>query len=180
VLLDRDGVINLDSDDYIKSAEEWQPIPGSLEAIGKLCLNGFKVFVVTNQSGLGRGLFQEADLFKMHKKFIHLLSHHGGHVSDIIYCPHTPDDQCSCRKPGTGMPDTLKERHGLNFNSVPFVGDTLKDLDCAAAINATEVLVLTGKGEKTLNSIKLKQPRRLNSIQVYQNLSEAVETWLSL
>lgn len=181
VLLDRDGVINQDSDAYIKSAEEWHAIPGSLEAMAQLCQAGYQLYVVTNQSGLGRGLFTEVELQAMHDKMRRGLAKLGGNISDIVYCPHHPSENCKCRKPGTGLLETLHARHGLKFDQVPFVGDTTKDLGCAAAAGAQGILVRTGKGEKTL--AKLKQQYAANEtpfdVPTYNNLADAVKDWLS-
>jgi D-glycero-D-manno-heptose 1,7-bisphosphate phosphatase len=181
VLLDRDGVINQDSDSYIKSADEWRPIPGSLEAMAQLHKSGYKIFVVTNQSGLGRGLFAPKDLVAMHDKMQSLLANFGGKIKDIVFCPHHPDEHCQCRKPAVGLLQQLQAKHNLNFENVPFVGDTLKDLGCAAAMGARGILVLTGKGEKTLATIQQNPkdgPHRI-SPPIYSNLAEAVKDWLN-
>lgn len=181
VLLDRDGVINQDSDAYIKSADEWHAIPGSLEAMAQLCQAGYRLFVVTNQSGLGRGLFTEVELTAMHDKMRHQLSKLGGHITDIVYCPHHPDEKCLCRKPGTALLETLQTRHGLNFDQIPFVGDTTKDLECAAAMGATGVLVRTGKGEKTLEKLREQHTKNQSpyNTPTYANLADAVRDWLT-
>ena len=180
VLLDRDGVVNIDSDAYIKSAEEWHPIPGSLEAMARLSRAGYRLFIVTNQSGLARQLFSPNDLEAMHAKMRTLLNQFGGTITDIAYCPHHPEDNCRCRKPKTGLLDLLQKRHEISFTGVPFVGDSLKDLDCAAAVGANQNLVLTGKGQKTLAKLTYQQPERLKPLPVYNNLYHAVETWFTL
>lgn len=180
VLLDRDGVINEDSDAYIKSADEWVPIPGSLEAMAELHKAGYRLYVVTNQSGLGRHLFQPADLAAMHDKMRAMLAALGGEIADIVYCPHHPKERCTCRKPAPGLLKTLQARHGLDFDRVPFVGDTLKDLDCATSMGAQGVLVRTGKGEKTLETLRQNSlDSAVNRIPpVYANLADAVTHWL--
>lgn len=169
ILLDRDGVINEDSDEYIKSVDEWIPIPGSLEAIAQLSQADFKVFVITNQSGLGRGLFSQANLDAMHDKLHTLLKHSGGHIEGIYYCPHIPEDHCSCRKPETGLLQQLAKEHALDLTQVPFVGDSKRDIDCANQFGCRGVLVKTGKGETTLE----KNPE-LNQEPVFESLAHFV------
>jgi D-glycero-D-manno-heptose 1,7-bisphosphate phosphatase len=149
IVLDRDGVINEDSDDFIKSADEWQPVPGSMEAIASLTSAGYTVIVVTNQSGLGRGLFSISDLHAIHQKMHEQVIKSGGRIDVVMYCPHVPADDCSCRKPKPGMLHSLMERLNTDLTGVPVVGDSLRDLQAAMAVGATPVLVLTGKGETT-------------------------------
>ncbi len=150
VLLDRDGVINADSDDYIKSAEEWQPIPGSLEAIALLNQQGYKVAVFTNQSGLARGLFNLDTLNAMHTKMQRLLAEQGGTIEAIYYCPHAPKDRCTCRKPEPGLLLRFSEDFQTSLEDLYFVGDAWKDVEAALAVHAKPLLVKTGKGERTL------------------------------
>jgi D-glycero-D-manno-heptose 1,7-bisphosphate phosphatase len=150
IVLDRDGVINYDSEQFIKSPEEWRPIPGSLEAISRLNHAGFRVVVATNQSGLGRGLFDMATLIAIHEKMYKALSQVGGRVDALFYCPHTADSSCACRKPKPGMLVEIGQRFGIDLTGVPCVGDSVRDLQCAAAVDAQPILVLSGKGEKTL------------------------------
>ncbi|PIE20449.1 MAG: D-glycero-beta-D-manno-heptose-1,7-bisphosphate 7-phosphatase [Neptuniibacter caesariensis] len=155
IILDRDGVINIDSDNYIKSTEEWIPITGSIEAIADLYKNGFTICVATNQSGLGRKLFKQGALDAMHDKLINLVEKHGGKIHSIRYCPHTPEGQCQCRKPAAGMFWDIAEAFGLNdLKGAHTVGDSLRDLQAGSAANSSAVLVRTGKGEKTLASGK--------------------------
>lgn len=151
VILDRDGVINIDSDAYIKSPAEWHPIPGSLEAIKALKEAGARVFVATNQSGLARGLFAPSALAAMHEKLQQYLARLGTAVDGIYYCPHGPDDGCDCRKPLPGLLHRIAREHRVALNDVPVVGDSLRDLEAAAAVGAKPILVKTGKGEKTLS-----------------------------
>lgn len=152
IILDRDGVINYDSEQFIKSPDEWRPIPGSLEAIARLNHAGFRVIVATNQSGLGRGLFDMAALISIHDKMYKALTQLGGRVDALFYCPHTADSNCDCRKPKPGMLVEIGQRFGVDMTGVPCVGDSERDLQAAAAVGAQPILVLTGKGEKTLRS----------------------------
>ena len=150
IILDRDGVINRDSEQFIKSPDEWRPIPGSLEAIARLNHAGFRVVVATNQSGIGRGLFEMATLNAIHEKMHKALALVGGRIDALFYCPHTGDAQCECRKPNTGMLKEIGVRFGVDLEGVPCIGDSLRDLAAAEAVGAQPILVLTGKGEKTL------------------------------
>lgn len=149
VILDRDGVINEDSAAFIKSPEEWKPIPGSLEAIALLNQAGYRVLIATNQSGLGRGLFDMAALNAIHDKMHRALGQTGGRVDGIFYCPHAQDANCGCRKPRPGLFEEISRRFGLPLDGVPAIGDSLRDLQAAAAVGAQPILVLTGKGKKT-------------------------------
>ncbi len=150
IVLDRDGVINHDSEQFIKSPEEWRPIPGSLEAIARLNHAGFRVVVATNQSGVGRGLYDMATLNSIHEKMHKALAHVGGRIDAVFFCPHTADSKCECRKPKPGMLQEIGDRFGVEMTGVPLVGDGVRDLKAAEAIGAQPMLVLTGKGEKTL------------------------------
>lgn len=151
VILDRDGVINHDSDQYIKSPEEWKPIPGSLAAIARLNQAGYRVVVATNQSGIGRGLFETDTLIAIHEKMNKALALVGGRLDAIFFCPHTNEDQCDCRKPRPGMLREIAARFNADLAGVPAIGDSLRDLKAAAAAGAQPVLVLTGKGRKTVD-----------------------------
>ncbi len=150
IVLDRDGVINYDSEQFIKSPDEWRPIPGSLEAISRLNHAGFRVVIATNQSGLGRGLFDMATLIAINDKMHKALAQIGGRIDALFYCPHTADSACECRKPKPGMLIEIGNRFGVELTGVPCVGDSVRDLQAAAAVEAQPILVLTGKGEKTL------------------------------
>jgi len=149
VVLDRDGVINLDSDHYIKSPAEWKPIRGSLEAIAQLTQAGYHVVVATNQSGLGRGLFDIATLNAMHNKMHRAVNQLGGRIDAVFFCPHAQDAGCDCRKPKPGMLREIAARFDIPLQGVPVIGDSLRDLQAAQAAGAKPVLVLTGKGERT-------------------------------
>ena len=146
VILDRDGTINADSTEYIKSPDEWQPLPGALEAIARLNHAGWHVVIASNQSGLGRGLFDVASLNAMHAKMHKLLAVVGGRVDAIFYCPHTPDDKCRCRKPEPGLFEQIGERYGVDLKGVPVVGDATRDVVAGATAGCEPHLVLTGNG----------------------------------
>ncbi len=150
IILDRDGVINYDSEQFIKSPDEWRPIPGSLEAIARLNHAGYRVVVATNQSGIGRGLFDMGVLNAIHEKMYKALAHAGARVDAIFFCPHTADARCDCRKPKPGMLAEIGTRFNTELTQVPCVGDSSRDLEAAKLVGAQPMLVLTGKGEKTL------------------------------
>jgi D-glycero-D-manno-heptose 1,7-bisphosphate phosphatase len=149
VVLDRDGTINHDSDQYIKSPAEWKPIKGSLEAIARLTQSGHRVVVATNQSGIARGLFDMTALNAIHDAMQRAVHQAGGRIDAIFFCPHAGDAACECRKPKPGMLLEIGRRMNTPLEDVPVVGDALRDLQAAAAVGARPVLVLTGKGKKT-------------------------------
>ncbi|MGR9073605.1 MAG: D-glycero-beta-D-manno-heptose 1,7-bisphosphate 7-phosphatase [Gammaproteobacteria bacterium] len=169
VLLDRDGVINQDSDDYIKSPEEWNPIEGSLEAIALLNRHGYKVVVVTNQSGLRRGLFNRETLDRIHAKMRAMVASKGGAIEAIYLCPHGPDEGCDCRKPKTGLLTAFSREKKSPLKNMYFIGDSFKDVQAGLAVGASPLLVKTGKGEKTL----AEHPEL--DIPVFENLHEAAQ-----
>ena len=150
LILDRDGVINEDSDAYIKSVQEWLPIAASIEAIAQLSKAGWTVAVATNQSGIARGYYDLATLDAMHERLRALVAQQGGEVGLIVYCPHGPDDGCACRKPRPGMLQTIARHYQAELAGVWFVGDSMGDLEAAIAVGAQPVLVKTGKGCRTL------------------------------
>ena len=150
IILDRDGVINYDSDDFIKSPAEWIPIPGSLEAIARLNQAGYRVVVATNQSGVARGLFDLKTLNAIHQKLHTEAQQVGADVDAIFYCPHAADDNCDCRKPKPGMLQTIAKRFNISLKGVPNVGDSLRDLQAGYGMDCVPYLVLTGKGQRTL------------------------------
>ncbi|MHB9116795.1 MAG: D-glycero-beta-D-manno-heptose 1,7-bisphosphate 7-phosphatase [Burkholderiales bacterium] len=170
VILDRDGVINFDSDQFIKNPDEWKPIPGSLEAIARLNQAGFRVVVASNQSGVGRGLFDMATLNAIHDKMHKLLAQYGGRIDALFFCPHTADDKCACRKSKPGMMAEIAQRYGLALSGVAAVGDSLRDLQAAEKAGAQPILVRTGKGEKTLAAGDIP-----THTLVFSNLAEAAE-----
>jgi len=150
VVLDRDGVINVDSDAFIKSPDEWVAIPGSREAIARLNQAGYRVAIASNQSGIGRGLFDMAALNAMHEKMNRTAAAVGGRIDAVFFCPHTQEDECECRKPKPGMLQQIVERFEIDPAETPMVGDSLRDLQAGAALGFAPHLVLTGKGRKTL------------------------------
>ena len=174
IILDRDGVINQDSDDYIKSPEEFVPLPGSLDAIARLKQAGWTVAVATNQSGIGRGYYDEATLAAMHDKLARLLRAKGAAVDYIAWCPHTPDDDCDCRKPKTGLYDRIAEHFHVALEGIPVIGDSFRDLQAALAVGARPILVRTGKGERTLQT----HADELDGIPVHADLAAAVDSLL--
>ena len=146
VILDRDGTINADSEEFIKSPEEWLPLPGALEAIARLNHAGWHCVIASNQSGLGRGLFDVGSLKAMHAKMHKMLAAQGGRIDAVFYCPHTIDDNCLCRKPLPGLFEQIGERFGIELKGTPVVGDGLRDLEAGALVGCEPHLVLTGKG----------------------------------
>ena len=168
VILDRDGVINHDSDAYIKSADEWVPIAGSLAAIAGLNKK-FKVAIATNQSGIGRGYYDEATLNSMHQKMSELLAPHEGHIDHIEFCPHHPDDGCDCRKPKPLMLEKIAQKFALKPEQTVFIGDSSSDYECAKNFGCPFILLMTGKGLKTLEKLAGKE------LHVEKSLAKLVE-----
>ncbi len=165
IILDRDGVINEDSDKYIKSVDEWQPVPGSIEAIAYLTKAGFTIAVATNQSGVGRGYYTLETLKAMHTKMNTLVEQQGGCISCIKFCPHLPEDGCDCRKPQPGLVHQIEQELGTSATGAWFVGDTRKDIEVAKACQCRPVLVKSGKGQRTL-----KSDMDLEGVLVFSNL----------
>lgn len=174
VILDRDGVINQDSDEYVKSVDEWLPLPGSARAIARLCKAGYQVAVATNQSGLARGYFSLDDLNAMHEKMTALVDAEGGSFAHIAYCPHGPDDHCDCRKPLPGLIHQIEEALNVSAKGCYMVGDSLRDLQAGQAADMKAALVLTGKGERT----KAKG-EGLDSVEEFADLSAFVDWYLA-
>jgi D-glycero-D-manno-heptose 1,7-bisphosphate phosphatase len=154
VILDRDGVINHDSDDYIRSIDDWRPIAGSIEAVARLARAGYQIAIATNQSGLGRGYFTLDDLEQIHAKLCQLVEALGGSIAGIFYCPHLPGEGCNCRKPATGLLEAIESELGESVAGAWFVGDSLKDLQAARAMHCRPALVLSGKGRKTRDQLQ--------------------------
>jgi D-glycero-D-manno-heptose 1,7-bisphosphate phosphatase len=173
ILVDRDGVINFDAEDHIKSEAEWRAIPGSLQAIGRLSRAGWRIVIITNQSGLALGKFTVEHLNAIHQKMIAHLSQFGGVIDAIFFCPHGPDDGCDCRKPKPGMFLDLSRRMRVPLDGVMYVCDKLSDIEAALAAGATPVLVRTGKGRKTIESGGLP-----GDVPVYDDLSAVADALL--
>ena len=171
IVLDRDGVINYDSDEFIKSPDEWKPIPGSLEAIARLTQLGYHVVVATNQSGVGRGLFDMDTLNAIHEKMNKSVAQAGGRIDAVFFCPHTNGDNCECRKPKPGMLVDIANRFNTDPEGIPMVGEALRDLQAAASVGAQPILVLTGKGKKTQ-----ADPALPANTKVFANLAAVAES----
>ena len=170
VILDRDGVINFDSAQFIKTPDEWKPIPGSLNAIARLNQSGYRVVVATNQSGVGRDLFDMDTLNRIHQKMHKAAAEVGARIDAIFYCPHTADSACDCRKPKPGMFRRISETLNIDLKGVPTVGDSLRDLQAGAAVGCQPLLVRTGKGTKTEADGKLPE-----GTLIFDDLSAAVD-----
>lgn len=173
VILDRDGVINEDSDDYIKSPDEWQAVPGSLDAIARLSRAGWRVVVASNQSGVARGLFTMESLNAIHAKMRRELAHAGGHLDAIFVCTHGPEDGCRCRKPAPGLFEDIARRYDIGLQDVPAVGDSLRDVQAAVTLGCKPWLVRSGKGMRTLEKGGLPP-----DTEVRDNLAAIVDEWL--
>jgi len=167
VILDRDGVINQDSSEFVKSVDEWLPLAGSIEAIARLSTAGFTVAVASNQSGIARGLFDSDALLAMHQKLYDLVAAAGGRIDRLVVCPHGPDDACDCRKPKPGLLLELGRYYGIPLVDVPIIGDSLRDLLAAAAVGARPMLVRTGNGASTAEQL----PPELGGIEVFDDLA---------
>jgi len=175
VILDRDGVINYDSAQFIKNPDEWKPIPGSLEAIALLNQSGFRVVLASNQSGIGRGLFDMATLNAIHDKMHRALGQLGGRIDALFYCPHAAETNCNCRKPKPGMIEDIGRRFAIDLKGVANVGDSLRDLQAGVPLGALPILVRTGKGEKTLAEGNLPE-----GTKVFADLAEAARYVIDL
>ena len=180
IILDRDGVINQDSDEFIKSVDEWQAIPGSLEALALLHRHDFRVVVVTNQSGIARGLFSLATLNDIHRHMLAETRKKGGLIEAIFFCPHGPDDGCTCRKPASGMFKDVASRLKIEMSGVPAVGDSLRDLQAAQDVGALPVLVKTGKGNATTRMLKKKaSPIAIDDVISFKDLASFTDSLLA-
>jgi len=175
VILDRDGVINEDSDAFVKTLDEWVPIDGSIDAIARLCEHGFTVAIATNQSGIGRGLIAEDDLDAMHGHLLDLVREAGGDIATIAWCPHKPEDLCDCRKPQSGLFDQIANTLGCDLEGSFVVGDSLRDLQAGMARGCIPILVRTGKGETTEKKIADDHSGEFDGVAVFDNLSGAAD-----
>jgi D-glycero-D-manno-heptose 1,7-bisphosphate phosphatase len=172
LILDRDGVINYDSDEFIKSPDEWHPLPGSLEAIAALNALAYRIVVISNQSGLARGLFDLNTLHAIHHKFQTLLKQKGGQIERIYFCPHGPDDHCACRKPLPGLFNQFAKEFNVHLDGIYSVGDSVRDLEAARNSSAACVLVRTGKGKQSEQSLHaLPEDDPLHHVPVYDDLA---------
>lgn len=177
IILDRDGVINQDSDNYIKTVDEWIPIEGSIEAIAALHKHSYNIAVVTNQSGIARQYYSIETLHAMHNKLRQLLRQHNAKVDAIFYCPHGPDDQCTCRKPAIGLYTKVANLFNTELKGVITVGDSFRDLEAALQVGSKPVLVKTGKGERTLANKALEIEQK--NIPVFDSLADFVSKTLN-
>ena len=173
IILDRDGVINEDSENYIKSPQEWIPIPESLEAIARLNKADYRVVIATNQSGIARGLFDLAALNAIHQEMNRQLGRLGGFIDGVFFCPHGPDDECNCRKPKPGLFKQITKRLRVALRDVPVIGDSLRDIQAAKRAGAKPYLVLTGNGQRTLHSGELPA-----DVAVFENLASVTDALL--
>ncbi len=171
VILDRDGTINHEREDYIKSADEWVPLPGSLEAIARLNHAGWHVVVATNQSGIGRGLFDMVALNAMHVRMNQLLARHGGRVEAVFFCPHTPQDNCACRKPQPGLFKMIGQRFGVSLTGVPMVGDLPRDVLAAQSVGCEPHLVRTGQAASMTEAELIDLRQRVPGLTIHPDLS---------
>jgi D-glycero-D-manno-heptose 1,7-bisphosphate phosphatase len=169
LIVDRDGVINEDSESYIKSPAEWIPVPGSPEALAKATQAGFRIVVVSNQAGLAHGLFNMDTLNEIHAKMIKELKRYGGEIEAIFFCPHAPEADCQCRKPRPGMLKEIGSRLRMSLEDVPFIGDKISDVQAARAVQARPILVRTGYGQMTVDT------EDVFGIEIYANLAAAID-----
>jgi D-glycero-D-manno-heptose 1,7-bisphosphate phosphatase len=176
LILDRDGVINHDSDDYVRSVVEWEALPGSINAIAELSAAGWPVTVATNQSGIGRGYFSREAVYGMHRKLRRAVRAAGGEIRAIAFCPHSPDAGCDCRKPRTGLLQQLAKRTGLVLEHAVVIGDSLRDLEAGREVGADLWLVRTGKGERTLAQVTDRPPSWWRSVNVRADLAAVAES----
>lgn len=173
VVLDRDGVINRDSALFIRSPQEWQPLPGALEAIACLVRGGFQVVVASNQSGVGRGLFSAGTLDAIHRRMREVIEAAGGRLSGIFVCPHAPEDGCDCRKPLPGLLRQIEQRFATRLEDVPVIGDSERDLQAAWAVGARAILVRTGNGRRTEAQLTGQE-----KVEIYDDLAAAARALL--
>lgn len=172
IILDRDGVINFDSEHYIKSPDEFHLIPGSLDAIAQLNKLGHTIAIATNQSGVARGLYDEITLKAIHEKLTTHLKQAGGEIDYIAYCPHHPDEQCHCRKPEPGLLEQISKHYNINLKGVPFIGDTFRDLTAGLAVGCKPILVKTGNGLMTIEN----HAEQLEDIEIFDNLKQYADS----
>lgn len=175
IILDRDGVINFDSENYIKNLQEWNPIPGSLEAIATLSQAGYQIAIVTNQSGIKRGLFSIENLHEIHQTLQNKVRALGGYIDAIFFCPHQPSDECMCRKPKAGLFELVAKFFQVDLNGIPAIGDAWRDIEAAITVQCSPILVLTGKGTHTAEQHRAE----LEGIPIYKDLAMAAKEILA-
>jgi D-glycero-D-manno-heptose 1,7-bisphosphate phosphatase len=180
IILDRDGVINEDSDSYIKNAAEWIPIPGSIEALARLTEAGYTIVIATNQSGLSRGLFGIDELEGIHQKMYRVAEQAGGYISGIFYCPHLPEDHCHCRKPSPGLFRSIAGEFGGSLVGVPVVGDSLRDLQAGIDYGCKPILVRSGKGVLNEPLLDTSESAALQKALVFDDLAKTVDYLLDI
>ena len=178
IILDRDGTINADSDYFVKSPEEWTPLPGALEAVARLNHAGWRTVLATNQSGLGRGMFEMASLNAIHIKMNQALAKHGGRIDAVFFCPHAPDEGCNCRKPMPGLIQLIGERYGVSLKNVPVVGDTLRDIQAGAAAGCPTHLVKTGKSAGLAGQALADLLSLVPGTRAHEDLAAFAEWWI--
>ena len=178
VILDRDGTLNADSDYYIKSPQEWEPLPGALEAVARLNHAGWRTVLATNQSGLGRGMFEMAALNAIHVKMNQALAQHGGRIDAVFFCPHTPDEGCTCRKPLPGLMQLIGERYGVSLKNVPMVGDSLRDIQAGAAAGCPTHLVKTGNSTGLSGQALSDTLGMVPGTRAHEDLAAFAEWWI--
>lgn len=174
-ILDRDGVINAEADGFVGTPEQWLPIPGSLEAIARLCRAEYRVVIITNQSGVGRGVYTLDMMNKINMRMFELVRQKGGEIDALLFCPHAPEAGCQCRKPKPGMFLELARRLKVNLTGIPAVGDSVRDLQAAIAAGAQPVLVRTGHGTESLETIQQGDDDALKQVPVYDDLAAFVD-----
>jgi D-glycero-D-manno-heptose 1,7-bisphosphate phosphatase len=179
VILDRDGTINEDRDDFVKSADEWVPLPGALQAIARLNHAGWHTVIATNQSGIGRGLFDMAALNAMHLKMNHLLQQLGGRIDAVFFCPHTPQDGCSCRKPLPGLIEQIGERYDVELSEVPVVGDSLRDIQAGVAAGCQPHFLRSSSALRSGDEVVAELLASVPGAQVHADLAAFAEALIT-
>ena len=177
VILGRDGVLNGYREDHVKAPEEWTPVPGALEAVARLNHAGWHTVVATNQAGIGRGMIDMASVNAVHAHMNRQLMALGGRIDAVFFCPHTPEEQCDCRKPLPGMMLDIGRRYGSDLSAVPVVGDTLRDLQAAAAAGCPPHLVLTGRAAALDEAALARFVEQVPAARVHRDLPAFVD-WL--
>lgn len=176
IILDRDGVINRETGNFVKNLDEWRALAGSLNAISRLSQSGYPVFVATNQSGIARGLYTEQTLRKIHQHMLDQVHDAGGEIKDIVYCPHIDSDGCDCRKPKSGLLRQISRRHNIELRRSVMVGDSIRDLQ--AGLNAGARAVLVSKDSELIGSLKTGYDTPVRKVPVYADLAEFAEAFL--